>query len=549
MPRNTPPSLISYTEVAFNVTTSPRSSAVVSWNAGDFIVVGALSEGASAIGVPTATGLTFGSVVSNTAANTCASRISVATAATSSSSVITATNTLADTWGFGIWVYRGSDGIGSVGEQHTTTHTKSVVPTDTHSAWVILAGDFSAAAATNNLTPTVTNIDERAIENAAYTAYVGDITDQASGASTAYGLNAGGTAGVISLAIIEILGTTTSSLVYPPSMRVESTRSRAFFVAPRGKVSRVIPAQVPVPAPAPVRQVPAGRRAALLRKGRVVTPVPPQAAAVASSVVPRRFAPKRLLAATTKGKRTLHFPDHSTPPRPSRPPKIRLAARVFRGRGVVAPTDQSVPVRTAPRRLAAVLRRGRAASVTPAQVPVPAPAVPRTVGRWRWATLRKGRQTNPVLTQQAAAPPPYPPPRLGAARRLLSGAQRGRQVSPVPAQQTPVVPVLVHRVARARVRVMGTVRRRALGVPHGQSVPPRSAQKSRRVVAKVRRGLSWAFPWFQAIQPPPTIPTGLIEGLGRSDAERDSGAGASGDEGMGSTSGDEGMGGSSGLRG
>jgi hypothetical protein len=207
MARNTPPTLVSYTETSWSTIATSKSTASISWQTGDVIVfIGGIENG-STIAVPTATGLTFSSVALNATANTCGTRIATATAASTSSGAVTAT-TSNFTWGFAVWVWRGSDGVGSSGEQHTTTHTKSVVPTDTHSAWMWGAFDFSAAAATNTITPTPTNTDEKAVEGGAYTAYVADIIDQASGASTAYGISAGGTTGVISLAILEVLGTT-----------------------------------------------------------------------------------------------------------------------------------------------------------------------------------------------------------------------------------------------------------------------------------------------------------------------------------------------------
>lgn len=207
MARSTPPTRVSYTETVWNTTATPKSTASVSWLAGDVIVAMGGTEGGTTLTVPTATGLTFTSQVLNAAASTCGTRIATAIAGSSGSSAVTMTNTSGN-WGFAVWVWRGSDGVGSNGEQHTTTHTRSVVPTDTHSAWMFGVFDFSAAAATNTQTPTVTNIGEKAIENAAYTAYVGDIVDQASAASTAYGLSAGGTTGVLSIAVIEVLGTT-----------------------------------------------------------------------------------------------------------------------------------------------------------------------------------------------------------------------------------------------------------------------------------------------------------------------------------------------------
>lgn len=209
MARNTPPNLISYTESVWNTSTNTKSVTVPSFQAGDVLVALGGGETNRTLAVPTATGLTFASAVLNITASTCGTRIATATAAAGGTSVsVTMTSSSAMTYGFAVWVWRGSDGVGHNGEQHTTTHTVSVTPLDTHSAWMWGAFDFSAAAATNTFLPTQTNIDEQAIENAAYTAYVADLVDQASGSATAFGISAGGTVGTISLAVIEILGTT-----------------------------------------------------------------------------------------------------------------------------------------------------------------------------------------------------------------------------------------------------------------------------------------------------------------------------------------------------
>lgn len=210
MARNTPPTRVSYTETVWNTAGTTKNLTIPSFNAGDVIVALGGCESVTTLGVPTATGLTFASqVFGPTVGSACNTRIATATAGAGGTSVVvTMTNSGSFNYGFAVIVYRGSDGVGSKGEQHTATHTLNVVPTDTHSAWFWGAFDFSAAAATNSLTPTPTNTDEKAVENGAYTAYVADIADQASGASTAYGISAGGTTGVISLAIIEILGTT-----------------------------------------------------------------------------------------------------------------------------------------------------------------------------------------------------------------------------------------------------------------------------------------------------------------------------------------------------
>jgi hypothetical protein len=207
--RPTPPALISYTEVAYTTTTATLTSASVAWQTGDLIVVIALAENAETLGVPAATGLTFTSQKLNTAAGTCASRGSTAVAASSSSATIAVGNPVGATRaGFGVWVWRGSDGVGNSAEQHTTTRTVAMVPNDTHSAFCWSVGDFAAGVTTSvALTPAATNTQESAQQASHYTVYSGNLNDQASAGSTNFGTSGGTVTGPSSIVVIEALGT------------------------------------------------------------------------------------------------------------------------------------------------------------------------------------------------------------------------------------------------------------------------------------------------------------------------------------------------------
>jgi hypothetical protein len=212
MARNTPPSLISYTETASWVTAAAsKSTASVSWLAGDILVMVAGVEGADTIGVPTATGLTFTSRALNTAASTCGSRAATAVAGAGGSSAITATNSSSvHHWGFGVWVFRGSDGFDAAAEQHTATKTVGLTHTDTHSATCWGVFDFAAAATTGiTPSPTATDVRQSAQDSPAYTRYVADLTDQASSGSVSYGITGGSGTGPFSIAGVAVLGTTT----------------------------------------------------------------------------------------------------------------------------------------------------------------------------------------------------------------------------------------------------------------------------------------------------------------------------------------------------
>jgi hypothetical protein len=200
------PTLVSYTEVPWNTAVSgSKTSASVSWQAGDIIVVMAASEADSAISGPTATGLTFSKVVSNNNTGTCETKVSSATAAENGSSTVSmSTTSSAQHWGFGIWVFRDSLGIGQSAEQHSTTKTKSLNAEAEHSAIVYGIFDFSAAA-TITVVPTATDVRQAVRDTGRYTYYVNDLTDQPSTGAVSYGLS-GTSSGPFSIVVVEVKG-------------------------------------------------------------------------------------------------------------------------------------------------------------------------------------------------------------------------------------------------------------------------------------------------------------------------------------------------------
>lgn len=203
------PSLISYTETAWNTGNTngvnhTKTSSSVAWNANDVIVFLTGAEGANAPGNPTATGLTFVSQKSDASAGTCGTRLSAVVAGSNGSSAITAAYTANDSdhWGFGVWVWRGSQGIGNSSEQHTSVKTVALVPIAADCAVVWGTFDF-AAGALQTITPTPTNTRQRAVDTGHYTFYVSDLGDQVSGGSTSYGISGTGS-GPFSIIVLEV---------------------------------------------------------------------------------------------------------------------------------------------------------------------------------------------------------------------------------------------------------------------------------------------------------------------------------------------------------
>lgn len=199
------PTRVSYTEVASWTTTgSPKATASISWQAGDILVfIGGSEAAADTIGVPTATGLTFSSVILNTTAGTCSTRVATATAAGTSAATVNATNTnVAAHWGFGVWVWRSSTGVGNNIEQHTATKTKALTLTGVNSAVMVGVFDFNADVVGSG-TPAVTNTVENTRDTSHYTALVFDNIDYSTSGSS-WGQSGGGTTGPFSIVAIEI---------------------------------------------------------------------------------------------------------------------------------------------------------------------------------------------------------------------------------------------------------------------------------------------------------------------------------------------------------
>lgn len=211
MPRTLPPVLVSYTEVAYTTTAATLASASVAWQTGDIISVMAADESTSAtLALPTATGLTFATQRSNTAASSCGMLDATAVAGSAGSSVVTVVKgTSTHMGGFGVWVWRSSDGVGVSVEQHTTTKTVALEPSDRHSAFYWSIADFSAQAITDALTPPATTTQEAAQESVStYSVYSGNLNDLSLVASQNFGIIGTTVGGPYTIIVQEILGST-----------------------------------------------------------------------------------------------------------------------------------------------------------------------------------------------------------------------------------------------------------------------------------------------------------------------------------------------------
>ncbi len=213
----TPPTIVSYTETAWNTTTTPKSTASISWQTGDILVAIGGSDGGT-IGLPTASGLTFSSQKSFAGGSSaCGSQCATAVAGSSSSGAVSTTlsSGLGD-WGFGVFVVRGSDGVGSSVERHTSTKSVNLTPLQADSAIFWGAFDFNEGTA-GTIVPTPTHTRQNVDIAGNMRIYVADLADQASTGATAYGISGSSGTGPWSIVAIEIKGAAAGgSLPFPP---------------------------------------------------------------------------------------------------------------------------------------------------------------------------------------------------------------------------------------------------------------------------------------------------------------------------------------------
>ena len=217
--RSYPPTLIGYDEIAYNSSSTPRPAQNgITWQANDMIVVIASNEGSGVLGAPTLSGVTFTALPGQNSGSTTFS-MSVAWWARPSSGgsgfVNGSCGGTGIIWGLSVWVWRGSDGIGTsaVSASPGTATTVSLTPTDTHSALMWAATDWQGSAVGATVgTPTPTHTDESALEGGNYSEYVYDLVDLASIAPQSLGVSGNAGTGPWTVLGVEVLGSYTSSV-------------------------------------------------------------------------------------------------------------------------------------------------------------------------------------------------------------------------------------------------------------------------------------------------------------------------------------------------
>jgi hypothetical protein len=222
------PAFVSYTDTSWTTSGSSKTSATVSWQAGDVIVVIGGAENGATLGNPTATGLTFIQQRRNTASNTCASILSTAIPSVSGSGTIRMTNSSSSIhWGFAVEVWRGAAGVGTTAEQHTTSKTVSLAPLVADSAIVWSTFDWSAGSL-QAVTPTPTSSNRKLVDSGRYTIYASYLGDQVSTGATLYGISGSGSGPFSNLAV-EIKGN--GAPPPPPAVTITPTSASIFTSA------------------------------------------------------------------------------------------------------------------------------------------------------------------------------------------------------------------------------------------------------------------------------------------------------------------------------
>lgn len=164
-------SVASYTQTAWNTSTSPKSTpATQAWSSGDrVVVVSKMENGNGNFGAPTNANLTFGAAVTSQDTGNgleCAISMWVATAGSSQSGqTISATRTsTAVEWGFEVWVITGSPtGTANI----TSNFTEGTISRTVSASSIVIYtfADWSAAASNQTGATGSGSMTERADSN------------------------------------------------------------------------------------------------------------------------------------------------------------------------------------------------------------------------------------------------------------------------------------------------------------------------------------------------------------------------------------------------
>ena len=202
----TAPYLVSFTSCTYdwdwidNVKASPN----ISWLAGDLVVILALSYNATSsyyMQLPTATGLTFTEQKNIRVDGYGGASVCTAIAGADGGPTPVSMTGSGWRWGYGIWVFRYSQGVGNSVVLNSTARVVSLTPTAAHGAIVWGVVDRANVAAVT-MTPTPNNLRKSQV-GTDWTFYCGDLLDQTSAGAVDCGITGWGT-GPFSIIALEI---------------------------------------------------------------------------------------------------------------------------------------------------------------------------------------------------------------------------------------------------------------------------------------------------------------------------------------------------------
>lgn len=229
------PTRVAYVASAFNVNTTPKTISVTT-QTGDRVVVISLAESGNASAVntaPTGNGNTFNQVatlgVNNATGRAIAWTYTEISGATYNISAVRPTaNALF--WGVMAWVYRDSDGFGTVGAPTVSSTSNSVTLTtaQANSALVVASSDWNAVDGTSRTRRTIngsTGTEELyGRDSAAYTWYAQRYDDTGSVGSVTAGYSAP-TGQASAIIAVEVKGTAGGGVSLPPSLIMQTRRA------------------------------------------------------------------------------------------------------------------------------------------------------------------------------------------------------------------------------------------------------------------------------------------------------------------------------------
>lgn len=231
----TPPTWVSFGSSAFNVSTTPKTVSVTT-QVGDRVVVVSLAEAAFSGAVntaPTGGSQTYTQVATlgtlDTHARAIAWTMTSTTAATFSISAVIPANNATMKWGVMAWVYRGSDGFGTVGAPavNSTSNLVTLTTTGANSALVVASADYATVDGTTRTRRTVnssTGAEELyGRDSVAYTWYGQryDDTGVVGSVTGGYSAPVGQTTATIA---VEILGSGATPASIPPILVMATRR-------------------------------------------------------------------------------------------------------------------------------------------------------------------------------------------------------------------------------------------------------------------------------------------------------------------------------------